>query len=338
MSRIIEIHRHLSFAEGAQSDPEVKAWFDGAFRPIGPYFEGKKTATGLSFDELSLLMPDIIGVESDNKQEFRREVRDYFDSILHRVPSNGLKLEIGLENDNLPLGRDNLPLNIKDYVAYRHIKGSPKVAMSLDGAEKDPTKNFYIVDPEEVTSETLKLNALEDEALTQYFQFKDDDVKVDQVLTMMGVNIRGMDHSDKVIKFKSMVIRNENLSEPDQRSAFMRFIDLCKDPDLSMKYMVQELIGAQVLEKVGTAILLKESGQKLGDNLRETIMFLNNDKNSRILNMLKAEYQAKIKFGSSFSPQVVPDNSAMAKKVEKEEQKEEFSLEGFNVKKPKKAK
>lgn len=318
MSKTIEVYKYMSFSEMSQTDPEVKAWFDGAFRPIGPYFQGRRTATGLTFEEQRLLMPELINIEPDNRAEFRKTVQDYFDSILHRVPSEGLKLEVGLEDDNLPLSESNMPINVRDYVSYRHLKGSPKVAANLEEAESNPIKTFYIVDPEIVTGETMKLNKLEDEALTNYFKFKDDVIKVDQVLTMLGVNIKEMDSQSKLLKFKSSASKNKDLSEAEQREGFTRFIDLCKDPDLGLKYMVQELIGAQVLERVGTAILIKESGQKMGDNLRETVFFLKNHKNTRVLNILKAEYQMKVK----------PDTSSI---VEKEKESETHDTDDVDV-------
>src|SRR5690606_3989154 len=55
-------------------------------------------------------------------------------------------------------------------------------------------------------------------------------------------------------------------------------------------YIITELIGAQYLERIGTQISIRETGEILGHDLKEAIAFLENPKNSKVLNLLKANY------------------------------------------------
>lgn len=294
MSKTIEIHRHFNLVEMSQEDPQVKAWLGESYRPIGPYFDGKAVATGLSFTEQNLLMPDVLGIEKTDK-DFRKAVTNFFHELVTNIPKTGLTLEIGLEDDTKGLGETNLPLNTKDYIIYRHALKHPNVASNKTEAEKYIIKRFYIVDPNQVSLDAMKLNTLEDKAQTLYFKFKDDITKVDQVLTMMGVNIRKMGKNEKVIELKRLSKSDTTLGGPVQKERLSRFIQICEDSDLEMKYLIQELIGFQVLQQVGTHILLTENGEKIGDNMQDAVLYLKNPKNSRILNLLKSEYQMKSK-------------------------------------------
>lgn len=295
MSKTVELHRHFTFIESAQQDPEVKAWFNSSFKPIGPYYQGKAVATGLSFEEQKLLLPDLLGIEANDK-DFRQAVTKHYESILTNIPDKGLVLEIGLEDNSMPLSASNLPLNLRDYLIYRHAKKHPHVAINLEEAQKLIVKRFYIVDPEVIATDQLELNQLEDKAMTYYFAHKADTIKVDQILTMLGVNIKKLSPQDKLLEFKKASKRNPELGEIEQKEKLDQFIKLSVDEDLSLKYMIQELIGAQVLEKIGQNILIKEhDNQLLGENTQDAVLFLKNPKNSRILNLLKAEYQMKLK-------------------------------------------
>ena len=301
MSKIIEVYRHFNLVEMSQEDPSVKAWLGEAFKPIGPYFEpgGKSVATGLTFEEQRIIMPTILGIEHDDKS-FRTAVQTYFHELLTNIPKDGLKLEVGLLDDTKPLDKDNLPLVPRDYIIYRHLLKHPHVATDKADAERNIVKRFFTVDPSKVAARDMVINNIEDKAWGLYFKYKDDSLKVDQVLTMMGIKITDLKKDQKIIKLKEFASRNPELSPKDQEAVFRNFISVCEDPDLSTKFLVQELIGAKYLKKVGTAILIAESNESLGDDIEEVVHFLNNAKNSKTLNVLKAQYQFKVKKSKDF--------------------------------------
>src|SRR4051812_5762405 len=101
--KVIEIKRQFNQLALAQTDPEVQEWFGQSFRAIGPYNEETGViATGLNFDEQKLLLPGFIGIEATDK-DFRTAVTRRYHEFLTRVPRMGIKLQISLEDDNLPL-------------------------------------------------------------------------------------------------------------------------------------------------------------------------------------------------------------------------------------------
>lgn len=297
MSRLIIIHRKLSFSQEAHNDPEVLDWFNQSLKTIGPYWKGRVVGTGLTYQEQRLLLPYVIGVEAEDK-DFRKQVELYYHEILTKVPPQGLKLEIGLEDDSQPLSDHNLPLNIQQYVIYRHAIGHPKMAQNLSEAERNPIKSLYIHDPEQVSNTDIQLSILEDQAIASYFKYKDDEVKVDQILTMLGVSVKGLSLPEKAIRLKGFTKKDAAKGDLENQADFTRFIDICEDPDLMLKYLIQEMVGAQILERQGTTIFIKESGEPLGANAKEAVLFLKNPKNSRIYNMLRGHYETVVRKGA----------------------------------------
>lgn len=305
MSKIIEVYRHYNLVEMQQQEPEVKAWLGEAYRPIGPYFDGKKTATGLTFEEQNILMPEVLGIEKSDK-DFRKAVIKYFDEILTNVPKDGLKLEAGLYDDSKPLSADNLPIVPKDYIVYRHLLGHPHVALDRTTAAREQNKRFFVLDTDKAALEAVKINTLEDKAISIYFKFKDDSIKIDQILTMLGVDIRSMSKDEKVIKLKSFTTKASGTSELQQKEIFDKFIKIAEDQDLEMKFLIEEMIGAQYLRRVGANIVYEETGKLVGENMQDAVLYFKNAKNSRELNLLKAEYQMKMKKGDEYLPKTEP--------------------------------
>lgn len=297
MSKIVFVHRLISFAQAAHTDKDVQQWFGSSFQAIGPFWKGKTVFTGLTSLEQKILMPHLHSTEYSDK-DFRKKTEDYFVNILTKIPANGLKLEIGLEDDGAAISETNMPVNIENYVAYKHLKNYPLVAPSKDEAEKDPTKKFYIFDPAASTKTNVDLNKIEDGAIKAYFDFKDDVMKVDQVLTMLGFDIRRLTSEGKTIKLKELAKRPNGKSEEEQKAALEKFINICNDKDLGVKFLIHELVGAQVLQKVGTNILDKETGNSIGDNLQDAVLYLTNPKNSKDYNVYRAKYDNLISKGT----------------------------------------
>ncbi len=294
MSKKIKIHRQLTFAQAAHRDAEVVDWFSQAFKAVGPYFSKRVTGTGLSLAEQKLLMPHVLSMDPEDK-DFKASVKKFFDEILTILPPGGLVLEIGLkEDDKLPLSETNMPINIEDYVKYRHAKNHPWMALSKEEADRNPTKRFYLEDPDANVVTATNLNDLEDKALAIYFKYKEDELRVNQILTVMGKKVKTLDSAKKQLEFKALTRRRAELSASDQELNLKRFIEVSEDPDLMFKFLVEELIFAKVLERVGTTILIKETNKTIGNDLRSAVIYLKNPRNSKDYNFLRSQYQAHV--------------------------------------------
>jgi len=300
-SRKIEIQRHFNLVEMSQEDPEVKAWLGQSYKPIGPYFKDKVIATGLNKDEIKLILPSSAGVGMDPEdKDFRRAVENFYHNLLTRVDKDGLILEIGLQEGGEEISEQNLPINIKDYIIYRHALTHPHVARSKDEAARDQTKRFYIVDPNQTAKAAMKSNEVEDQAMAIYYKYREDMIKIDQILTLMGRNIDKMDKNDKILELKKLAQRNRELSERAQIEQLNRFISIAEDKNLELKFLIEEAIAIKYLSRVGNNIVYAENGNLVGENLEDAVLYFNNPKKTRELNLLKVNYSEKSKRGKTY--------------------------------------
>jgi hypothetical protein len=295
MSKIKKIFRSPNVMETAQNDPEVKRWLGAAFKSVGPYFKNKSVGTGLSLDEQKLLLPDYLSIEVTDR-DWRKTVETEYHNFYTRVDEDGLVLETGLENDEEPLSATNRPLVLKDYLIWRHIIDHPEVAKNKVEAGRYQDKRFYIHDPEAISEENIELAQLADKAMQTYFRFKDDEIKTDQILTLMGARTENLRFEEKQLKLRELANPKHGDNEYMQKETLKRFIKIAEDKDKEIKFLIKELVGLQYLRQVGAqGYVFAETGAKVGDTTEEAVLFFTNPKNAKELNLAKAQYVTKSK-------------------------------------------
>ena len=311
-SKIVYLKRKVTFGEEARKDPSVKSYFGMSMRVIGSYFQefGRVVASGLNRHELKELVPLITSIYPDDKKEFNKAAQDFYKNLSTKIPDDGLKLEIGLEDPTLPLvywetpkgeifenptpGAErqlNPPLNLDNYVRYRHALSHPLVGKNQDAAEKYYHILFYIEDPQLATATAIEINDLEDQAGLIYHNTKKDSDKTTMILTLLGVSTRNKTEKEKVLLLKEQSTINAQLPEDLQKKNLERFLAIANDKKLTQKYEVEEFIRTRLLERHGTRILITETGDEIGKDLEDTVGWLFSPENSKDYNILKAKYQ-----------------------------------------------
>lgn len=293
-SKKVTIKREYSFAQQAQSDPEVQEYLNMSYRAIGAYWKitGRIHATGLTREEEALLLPHLIGIypgEGRDGVEFNKAVQNFAKNINTKIPAEGLTLEIGLEKDGEPFSTTNFPLNVHDYVIYKHAINHPLVGENKEIAEKYGHIIFYIEDKDAEFKSKDKVSSLEDTATAIYLgEIKNDPRKAAMVLTLLGENISDKAEPNELfLKLKSYTKASENLSDDDNVNRINKFMKIAKDKTLANKYEIMQLISIGVLERVGTAITIRESGEKIGANLKEAVLWMQDKGNSRMVNIFR---------------------------------------------------
>lgn len=280
-SKVIEIRRHMNFYHEAKK--EAQEYFKEAIKSIGSYWApiGKKVASGLTYEEERLLMPSLVNCEPTDR-DFRKKVEDYFVDIHTRVPHTGIKLETGLEDNSLKLGEKNMPLNIEDYVAFRHALGHPHVAKNEQEAKSDGSKQkqFFVYDENEITNKDLDLTALKDKAIEFYLTVKDKPEDVDMYLVLLGEFLNKISEKERSSKLRKLAD-----TKPKE------VIDVFEDKETKAKYFIEQCIRGKILERIGTRILIQESGQEIGRDIKEAVLFLKDEANSKDKASLKAKLQ-----------------------------------------------
>jgi len=278
-SKIIYVHRTVAFTH--EANKELDEWFGQATRSIGSYFKSRSNrtpGTGLLSSEEKLLMPNIISILPEER-EFRKEMEKFYCEIDIKIPQDGLELETGLEKDNdEPVSGDNMPLNIDDYIKYRFITSHPQVAKNKLEADGNQLIKFYIENPQDNEDTARKANDEKDEALLIYLAAKEDLTKVDKLLTNMGVDTRQV--KDIVLELKK---------KAENESAYL--IKVNSDKELDTRYKINKMIHSGVFEKVGTRILIKESGKEIGRDMKEAILYFNDPEYSQEVATLIARHK-----------------------------------------------
>jgi hypothetical protein len=285
-SRIVKLYRKPSFIGNAQHGaPEFMAM---SKRSIGSFWENSYSTTigsGLNFSEQKLLLPTIVDCEPEDRA-FRAKVSEYYSAIKTAVPfDKGRELEIGLETDNNePLSSINLPLNLSDYVTYRHAKAHPEVAGSKQDGENSMLKFYYIFDAQEQEDFEVLGNKDKDEALVLYLRIKKTPEKADMLLTLMGIDPRTFKGKNaQALKLDKVKVLAE--TKPSD------VVKIFNDKSFDEMYTIQTMLNTSVLQKIGERIINPETGTVLGNDMQEAVYWIKDKLNSESLVMLKARMQ-----------------------------------------------
>lgn len=285
-SKTITIFRSGSYLSRAQKGPEVQEYLSMAKVSVGSYFEkdSQKVASGLTFAEEELLLPTLIDYTKDDR-DFRKKVKEFYTEIDTRVPPNtGIPLEIGLEKNNAnPVSKDNMPLNLMDFIRYKHAVNHPWMAENKEEADSNSNKQYYIFDKSKTAAVSKVKNDERDAALGIYLQVKENLEKVDMMLTLLLEDPRKYplpgDRVDKLHEFAN--------KQPD------KVIGIYKDENFETRYTIQTLVNTKIIQQLGLRYVGSD-GKIIGNSLDETIFWFKDDMNSDQVALYKATMQEKL--------------------------------------------
>lgn len=278
-------------------------------RGVGGYYATKNSTrmgSGLTDEEIKLLLPQILSVPSTDTG-FRKEVERFFIEINTQVPfDRGLELEVGLELDNDKpvtyieedengkVKAHNMPINIDDYIKYRHAMCHPDVAPSPEAAKGNRLMQYYIEDPTETLRTKVGNSDDADKAMAAWAQIKNDGDKVTMLLTLLrqyapkknGVAIQPffMSPDEQIVTLRGIV-----MDKPKE------FTKAASDENLKRRYYVDEMITVGLLKRIGTTVIHVESNEPLGETMDEVVAILWSAGKSQLLSELQRQYKEKRK-------------------------------------------
>lgn len=287
-SHKITIFRTGSFLSRAQSK-ETNDYFSQTKESIGSYFESQtsaKVGNGLNFAEEKLLLPEMIDTEATDR-EFKKKVTDFYADLTTNVPfSTGITLEIGLELSNdKPVSADNMPLELNDYLRYRHAKNHPQVAITKDASAGNSLKRFYIFDPENVQAGNTKKNKEKDAAYAIYLKVKEEPASVDTLLTLLGIDPRNYIGKRDAEELKKEKLRELAEGKPAE------FVTTHDEGELEIRSWIISMVNTKVLTKIGNKFLDPETQETLANSMEEMIYFFKDEEKSGEITVLKARRQ-----------------------------------------------
>jgi hypothetical protein len=290
-SKKITIFRAGSFLVRAQGEG-IADYYQSSNVSIGSFWEGpnnQKAGSGLSYEEKELLLPHLINAEKDDR-DFKRMVEEYFHDMSTKVPyGTGVTLEIGLKEDNnKKVSANNMPLNIAEYVKYRHHVNHPDMAQNKAEAESDPRKQYYIFDPTENQRRRVEKNKEKDAAMQIYLKLANETEKIDMMLVMFEIDPREFEiGEDRELIQETKLDKLRELSEQRPKD----FTDNYTQQDLEIKAWLRKMVTAKVLLKIGSAYRNAKDQRILGHNEAEAIAWFEDEQNEQEVALLKSSYQ-----------------------------------------------
>lgn len=281
-SKIIKIKR--SFFSYGEQEKAIEELQGNSFKGLTPVTmkSSPKLEVDLTYEEEDLLLPYIIDCDS-NDREFRKKVTDYYHDITISIAKDGTPLEIGLKRSNLePVSKDNLPINIVDYVQFKAVYKNPRLAKSKVLATGHPHVRFYIEDSESSLAQEKEIAESKDQALQIYFANKSNQKFISMALDLMVVN-----HKDKNTTEKELLFRKLAETKP------VEFVRITTDKDAHLKHLISLAISANILKRVGQAVVWVESGETLGHTIDETVQYMKDKNNAPKVNVIKTQLRAE---------------------------------------------
>lgn len=270
------------------NDPAVQAYQSEASFSLGPYFSNKDKQTigsGLEEWEIRILLPHLVDLEPTDK-EFRKAVKSYFTEIITRIPfANGLTLEVGLETDNsAPISATNLPLDIADYIKYRHAKAHPWVAPNAEEGRNTGKYKAYIVDKHAEELAQTKVRAAKDEAMQYYMEIRADEFKIDQMIIAI----------DKLPSdYKGASAQDRKVTDlHDYATRYpVRFVEIYTNGKFQTAFWLKGMIKAKLINQVGNRYVFAANGVAVASSLEDMLLWIEDKDNQETVMHLKQQVQ-----------------------------------------------
>jgi len=281
-SKIIKIKR--SFSSYGEQEKVIEELQGNSYKCVTPVYmrESPKLAVDLSYEEEDLLLPYIIDCDA-NDRDFRKKVTAYYHDISITVPKEGANLEIGLKSSNLePVSKQNLPINIVDYVNFKAVYKNPRLAKSKALSIGNPHVRYYIEDSESSLAQEKEIAESKDQALQIYFANKSNQKFIAMALDLMVVN-----HKDKNPIERELLFRKLAETKP------VEFVRITTDKDAQLKHLISLAISANILKRVGQAVVWVESGETLGHTIDEAVQYMKDKANAPKVNVIKTQLRTE---------------------------------------------
>lgn len=191
-----------------------------------------------------------------------------------------------LESEQYAVGR---PVNITDYILYRHCLLYRDIAKDTALINCDPFVRFYLKDDAKDKERQQKLRQEINNAKRNYIEVIGDDEMFDavyiQYCVVAGLPIvnsllsERMDKESQLDKFST--------SEP------VKFNSIVKDKDLRIKSLIELLIArGEFVRSQFNQNLTTQDGEFIGANMKEAIAWAKNPENENVL----AAFKNKLKY------------------------------------------
>lgn len=191
-----------------------------------------------------------------------------------------------LESEQYAVGS---PVNITDYILYRHCLLYRDVAKDTALINCDPFVRFYLKDDAKDKERQQKLRQEINNAKRNYIEVIGDDEIFDAVYIQYCV-VAGLPIVNSLLSEK---IDKENQLDKFSTSEPVKFNSIVKDRDLRIKSLIELLIArGEFVRSQFNQNITTQDGEFIGANMKEAIVWAKNPENENVL----AAFKNKLKY------------------------------------------
>lgn len=220
-------------------------------------------------------------IEMAYKKANKQSTKDFRAALAIKI--NDLN---NLESEQYAVGS---PVNITDYILYRHCLLYRDIAKDTALINCDPFVRFYLKDDAKDKERQQKLRQEINNAKRNYIEIIGDDEMFDavyiQYCVVVGLPIINSLLSERMDK--------ENQLDKFSTSEPIKFNSIVKDRDLRIKSLIELLIArGEFVRSQFNQNITTQDGEFIGANMKEAIAWAKNPKNENVL----AAFKNKLKY------------------------------------------
>lgn len=191
-----------------------------------------------------------------------------------------------LESEQYAVGS---PVNITDYILYRHCLLYRDIAKDTALINCDPFVRFYLKDDAKDKERQQKLRQEINNAKRNYIEVIGDNEMFDAVYIQYCV-VAGLPIVNSLLSEK---IDKENQLDKFSTSEPVKFNSIVKDRDLRIKSLIELLIArGEFVRSQFNQNITTQDGEFIGANMKEAIVWAKNPENENVL----AAFKNKLKY------------------------------------------
>lgn len=221
--------------------------------------------------------------EGSDRYIFDKKVKEAYDEYIALTKVNPISeaqyfmdyhlaiLKIEDEKNTIVDGKPKYgtPVNRDHYLFWLVCLLLGSVAKRSEDLDKSNNIRFLLEDPTQAKLEQEKKQNIKSKAEKLFYTIDNDQTKINNIIWLVATgNVNKLSFEDK-----KRVIREYIDLNPQT------FIDLCNDKQLSERAYLEQLISLDILKRIGnTGIIIDtmDSTVKIGNNIEEALVYLNN--------------------------------------------------------------
>ena len=185
-----------------------------------------------------------------------------------------------LEGTKCKLG---YPINVDDYLMYRHCLLYNDVAKDMALINSDPTIRFYFKDNQKEAEKLKKFRLELNKAKVNYVQCLADDELFDAIYIQYCA-INGL---PIISSLAEDVIERQNKLDRFSTEEPIKFNKLCGDKNIRLMATIEKLIArGELIRSEYNQNITTSDGEFIGANIKEAIAWFNNPDNTSLVNAL----------------------------------------------------